>query len=152
MRFLSIIFYNLKQNNIKKVLLKGLFFSLLIASIVGCKKDDMLVSKSDDYIKSESGTLINDEDSIVSRAYVVYATMSCQLENGKAGTQCAITQTDDDCSEQTACKAEVELENYSKALHSMFNPEEIDERAKRGVRITEPELIEALKKDGFPLK
>jgi hypothetical protein len=52
----------------------------------------------------------------------------------------------------TECVSESYLPNYSEALNAMFTEEEIQYRTNNKVRITEPELIEALKKDNFPIK
>ena len=83
---------------------------------------------------------------------VVYANLSCTTKDGKPGCECTATNTDDDCDMPTPCIAESHLPNYTDALKAMFTDTEIQYRTNNKVRITEPKLIEALKKDKFPLK
>lgn len=128
----------------KKLILKGLFLFLIGMISLGCEKEQMAPQNTNE--------LYNSDTQVIKANGVVYANLSCELPNGQTGCQCTITQSDDDCELQTDCKAQSTLSNYNSALQAMFTLEEIQTRARNRVRITEPELIEALKRDKFPLK
>ncbi|MFN3755576.1 MAG: hypothetical protein ACK4RM_01345 [Flavobacterium sp.] len=128
----------------KKLIFGGLFLALVGIVFVGCNKEQIIQQNSSEIDESNQMQLKSNA--------VVYANLSCELPNGETGCQCTITQSDDDCELQTACTAQSSLPNYSDALEEMFTREEIQYRARNNVRITERELIEALKKDRFPLK
>lgn len=124
----------------KLILLIGLIFSISYASnaTTGGENDNKKKVK----VEKSSAEL----------PMVVYANLSCQLPDGSWGCQCAITASDDDCEVQTECTSADNLPAYKEALLSMFSEDEINLRAANKVRITEPVLINALKKDGFPVK
>lgn len=86
------------------------------------------------------------------KSAVVYANLSCELEGGGDGCECVITTSDDDCDMQTECKPSSMFPTYDSVLNVLFTPQEIEYRAANRVRITERELIMALKNDGYPLK
>lgn len=129
--------------------MKKLFFGSLFSIFIGI----ILIGCNKEQIKPQP-TTANEESSNVAfkKGGVVYANLSCKLPNGETGCQCAITQSDDDCSLVTECTAQSTLLNYDTALKNMFTYAEIQKRAINNVRITEPELIVALKLDNFPLK
>lgn len=110
-------------------------------SIISCTKEQVL-----------SDNTVQADQQLFKTAAVVYANLSCELPDGGTGCECTITQSDDDCELQTSCTAQSSLVHYSAALQDMFTPEEILFRARTKVRITEPRLIDALKRDRFPLK
>lgn len=83
---------------------------------------------------------------------VVYGLMTCYFDDGSTGCECIIVQDLDDCSLQTECSQANQLSNYYQKLHEIFSPDEIQQRAINHVRITEPVLLDALKRDGFPIK
>ncbi len=82
----------------------------------------------------------------------VYGSLSCVTKEGKAGCECTFTVADNDCELLTDCIPIEDLSTYDSVLHTMFTEEEIMERANSGTRIVEPELVEALRADGFPVK
>jgi hypothetical protein len=128
----------------KKLIYGTLFLALLGIGIAGCKKESIT--------PQNPASDINSETQVLKKGGVVYANLSCDLPNGQTGCQCTITQSDDDCSLQTDCTAQSSLPNYSHELEAMFTQQEIRDRAINRVRITEPELIDALRLDNFPVK
>jgi hypothetical protein len=122
----------------KKLLSGGLFLALVGFAFVGCDKEQIFDDELNQMQRKSNA--------------VVYANLSCTTRDGKDGCQCTITQSDDDCDMPTECVSESYLPNYREALNAMFTEEEIQYRTNNKVRITEPELIEALKKDNFPIK
>lgn len=128
-----------------KSIIYGISFLALVGTfIVGCQKEQLVPQ-----IKT---SIVESDDPGLNKNAVVYANLSCTMENGESGCECVITQSDDDCSLQTPCTAQSTLPNYNNTLEALFTQEQILERARDRVRITEPELIEALKLDNFPLK
>lgn len=83
---------------------------------------------------------------------VVYASLSCKLPNGDDGCKCEVVQDLDDCSMPTDCEASENFVTYINLLHQLFTPSEIDARATNETHISETQLRDALKTDGFPLK
>lgn len=128
----------------KRLIFEMLFLALVGIAFIGCTKEQI--------IQQNSSGIDELNQFRYSSNNVVYANLSCELPNGETGCQCTITESDDDCELQTVCTAQSSLTNYSLALRAMFTSEEIQSRARKNVRITERELIAALKKDGFPLK
>lgn len=118
---------------------------ILTTILVSCSKNDEVTPNQTATIKKKS--LVTQ-----SAPRVVYANLACKLDDGRDGCQCAITESDDDCSEQTSCAPSSDFPHYDDVLHQLFTNTEIDKRAANGVRITEPQLIEALIIDGYPLK
>ena len=117
----------------------GLILAIFV-TLTSCSKDEDFES-----VDSSNGSPTHD-------LYIVYGSYSCELPEGGTGCECIVVSDDDDCDELSECEATEGLVNYSQVLHSMFTDAEIEERASNGVRITEPELREALILDGFPLK
>ncbi len=126
----------------KKLIYGTLFLTLVGIGVIGCQKEHISQQQTSGSAESVTQVLKS----------VVYASLTCELANGQTGCQCAVTQSDDDCSEQTACTAQSLLPNYSHTLATMFTAKQIQDRADHKVRITEPDLIAALKLDNFPLK
>jgi len=118
----------------------GLSATMSLALLNSCAKDDLIE------IEDELNQMQRNSNA------VVYANLHCTTKDGKSGCECTITTTDDDCDMPTPCIAESYLPNYTDALKAMFTDAEIQYRTKNKVRITELKLIEALKKDKFPLK
>lgn len=128
----------------KKLIFGVLFLASVGITFIACNKEQIIEQNSTGIVESNNVHL--------KAKGVVYANLSCTLPNGETGCQCTITESDDDCELQTPCTAQSALPNYSDALEQMFTSHEIQSRARNNVRITEPDLIDALKKDGFPLK
>jgi hypothetical protein len=122
-----------------KALLILVTFSLILFS---CKKEEF------------NSLNESKENSMNSSAYnaVVYASISCIMPNGKPGCTCKIVTDNDDCSLQTPCTPNSAFIHYNRLLTKRFTPEEIIYRSENNIKITEPELLRALKKDGFPIK
>lgn len=118
----------------------GLSATISLALLNSCAKDDLIE------IEDELNQMQRNSNA------VVYANLSCTTKDGKPGCECTITTTENDCDMPTPCIAESYLPNYTDALKAMFSDAEIQYRTNNKVRITEPKLIEALKKDKFPLK
>lgn len=110
------------------------------AILISCKKEDTTVLD------------VKPDINIHKSGNIVYANLSCELPNGGYGCQCVQTTSDDDCDMPTECKESSSYPTYDSVLHVMFTPSEIRLRARNRVRITEPELIQALRNDGYPLK
>ncbi len=134
----------LNFNNMKQLIFVGLSLASVGLMFSSCTKEQIKQQNPSDLIMSNQIQFKSNG--------VVYANLTCELPNGENGCQCTITQTDDDCELPTDCTAQTSLREYSAALEEMFTQSEIQNRVKNHVRITEPKLIEALKKDNFPLK
>lgn len=132
----------------KNIIFGSLLLGLIGIGLMGCEKEQF----TNPNIKKLDRTSHVNNTETTARPTVVYANLSCQLENGEWGCQCIIDSEVSDCSMQTECTAQSTLKNYEEVLNAMFTQEEIQYRAINKVRIVEPELIDALKKDGFPLK
>ncbi len=125
---------------------KILIFYAIALMIISC-------SKSEDTLPiSQPANNIGSSKKVVLSGNVVYSNNACTLADGSSGCKCEITETDDDCSLQTDCKSSSALPHYKAQLHALFTDEQITERALNEIRITETELIDALKLDGYPLK
>ncbi len=116
-------------------------FALALLALVSCSKNQHSISRLE---------LVNPKV-LSTEIGVVYENLSCELEDGTTGCECVITQTNEDCEVETSCTSSSLLQHYNTVLQQMFSPAEIIMRAQTHVRITEPELIEALQQDGWPL-
>lgn len=132
---------------------KFILYASMITLFIGCSKSEDLLIKSDTKSESTSKGSGGTQNAVSSASQMtVYANLACDLANGGSGCNCVITESDDDCSVQTDCSSSTNFPRYDRKLHEMFDATTIESRARLSVRITEPELIEALKEDGYPLK
>lgn len=116
-------------------------FVLALLTLISCSKNQDSISQLE----------LVDPKALSAEVGVVYENLSCELEDGTTGCECVITQTNEDCEVETSCTSSSLLQNYNTVLQQMFSPAEIIMRAQTHVRITEPELINALRQDGWPL-
>jgi len=121
---------------------KLLIFTFLVFAALGCEKKQIKQNPTEASPIAETISLKNN--------MVVYGNNTCEMPNGTSGCKCEISQ-EEDCSLQTDCKASNSLPNYDNALHNMFSEKEIADRVSLRTRITEQELIDALRADGFPV-
>ena len=113
---------------------------LLAASVItSCKKEEVKTSKQQ-----------NNKSNL--RGGTTYSSFACQLPGGGSGCECVISTTDENCSLQTSClAANMNYPSYWALSVSMFTPQELDWRTVNNVPITEPQLLNALLNDGFPI-
>lgn len=78
-----------------------------------------------------------------------YGPETCTLPDGVTGAQCAMSD-DGGCYESTDCKANREDGAYISVYNSLLNSGEITP-LEVGDKIEHPDLIEALRIDGFPI-
>lgn len=78
-----------------------------------------------------------------------YHPLHCQLEDGEHGSMCG-NDSRDACWEPTPCKPNPQ---FAIVAAAMYSPQRLKELSNSNASITDPALIEALKKDGIlPLK
>ncbi|MEY4329564.1 MAG: hypothetical protein RL609_312 [Bacteroidota bacterium] len=112
---------------------------ILISFSFGCSKE-----KTNDLNKKEN---LN-----VKTQSVVYSIQTCDCPDGTCGAKCDIDPLNEDCCLITECKCGSQIEHFSIALTSNYSQSEIEKMRINNTRITDPTLIEALRKDGFCFK